>query len=83
MAYKTVSVGVKLPSPVVERLDAYSALREYPSRSAAILRAVEFFLSSYTPRRIRPPTERSVELEKELRRLLRRVDAEKSIGGRI
>jgi len=74
-----IAVGVKLPLPVVERLDQFVALREYPSRSAAILRGVEVLLSQYRPRVIKGPTQRAIDLEKELKRLLRRAEAEREI----
>lgn len=79
MSYKTVSVAVKLPLAVAERLDTFARAREFPSRSAVILRACEFFLAAYTPRRIRAKDTRILDLERELRKLLNKAAAERRL----
>ncbi len=70
-----VSVTVRLPRRTTEMLDKIAKLREFDSRSSIILRACEFFAAQYSPRHLQPPSQRSIELEKGLKKLLERYEA--------
>ena len=76
MAPKTVSCGVILPAPVVESLDKYVTAGLFPSRSAVMLRACEFYLARYSRKQQSPQNKRNMDLQGELRKLLARAELE-------
>lgn len=80
MALETVTVGVKLPKHMVQRLDDFAKLKEYPSRSAVMVRACEFFLAEYRPKRTRPQSARILDLERGLRQLLNKASLERRLA---
>lgn len=45
-----LEVRVNLPIAVVKKVDALAKALEFPSRSALVLRSVEFYLSRYYPK---------------------------------